>query len=327
MAGVSPAAVSIAINGRDGISDETRTRILAIARQQHYIPGANAQRILQKRSRYIAILFRTDALLGNQIFYSEIAINAMAACQAYSYTLIPTFVTGEPGAIVLPQPIVNGDVDGVLVCGDQEPGIYTELRQLGIPYVILDSSRHEDPHPAVFVDYAEAAYQAARHLLELGHRDIAYLSNGALHDFNSLTLSGFQRATGEAGISLYPNRFQIDLHDERSVARCVDQALAGPVRPTAILCTVDIYAINIMRYLHTCGLRVPEDISVIGIDDVQMSKFVIPSLTTMHVDRKQMLAIALEMLTTMIDGGACENRMLPVPELICRESTSAPVGI
>ena len=256
LAGVSPAAVSIAVNGKPGISAETRAHILEIARQYHYCPNMTSARILQGRSAFIAALFRTDAQLEDQMFYSEMSMNAMVACRNMGYTLVCTYITGLDGTIELPQAIRSGEVDGVLVFGDQEPGIYTELTRVGVPFVVLDCSRRNAVHPAVFVDYAEASYCATRHLIELGHRDIAYLSNGTLHDFNTLTLSGFQRATTEAGIALYPNRFQIDVEDEHSLHQCVDQALAGPARPTAIFCTVDIYAVNAMRYLNQLGLRI-----------------------------------------------------------------------
>lgn len=326
LAGVSPAAVSIAINGKPGISAETRAHILEIARQYHYCPSPASARIIQERSPFIAALFRTDAQLEDQTFYSEMSMNAMVACRDMGYTLVCTYITGSDGTIELPQAIRCGEVDGVLVFGDQEPGIYAELSRAGIPFVILDSSRKGTSLPTVYVDYAEAAYIATRHLIGQGHRDIAYLSNGTLHDFNTLTLSGFQRAMTEAGLALYPNRFQIDVENDDSLRRCVDQALAGPTRPTAIFCTVDVYAINAIRYLQQLGLRVPEDISVIGIDDVAVSRLVTPGLTTMRVDRRQMIEHGLQMLTTQLQGGHCESQSIGTPELIVRQSTRSPSG-
>lgn len=324
LAGVSPAAVSIAVNGKPGISSETRARILQIAREHHYCPGAASLQILQERSRFIAALFRTDAQLEDQIFYSELGAHGMVACRERGYTLASTYITDSDGAIELPQAVRDRAVDGILLFGDQEPGVYAELSRIGIPYVVLDSSRPGSGHPSVLVDYRSAAYRATRYLIGLGHRDIAYLSNGALHDFNMLTLAGFQQAAAEAGIALYPNRFQIDVEDEASLRRCVDRALEGPSRPTALLCTVDVYAINAMRYLHTCGFRVPEDFSVVGIDDVTMSRYVIPSLTTLRVDRKRMIELGLDMLGRLLAGEDCGSRTLPPPQLICRESAAPP---
>jgi len=321
LAGVSPAAVSLAINGKPGISEDTRQKILAIARQHNYCTGTASARVLRERSTYIAALFRTDAQLEDQAFYAELGTSAMVACRERGYTLVSTYITGSDSMLELPPSIRSGEVDGVLIFGDQEPGIYVELSKIGIPFVVLDSSRSSQ-HPSVYVDYSKAAYIATRHLIDLGHRDIAYLSNGSLHDFNTLTLNGFQQATTEAGIALYPNRFQIDMEDTQTVEQCLEKALAGPCRPTAIFCTVDFYALKVIRRLNALGYRVPEDISIVGIDDVAVSQLMIPSLTTMRVDRDEMIREGLDMLTQMLQGKSCESRLLPPPELILRQTTA-----
>lgn len=323
LAGVSPAAVSLAINGKAGISEETREKVLAIARQHNYCTGSASVRVLRERSTYIAALFRTDAPLEDQAFYAELSTSAMVACRELGYTLVSTYITGEDSMLELPPSIRAKEVDGVLIFGDQEPGIYVELSRIGIPFVVLDSSRSSQ-YPSVYADYSKAAYIATRHLIDLGHRDIAYLSNGTLHDFNTLTLNGFQQATTEAGIALYPNRFQIDLEDTVTVEQCLEKALAGPSRPTAIFCTVDYYALKVIRKLHAMGLRVPEDVSIVGIDDVAVSALVLPGLTTMRVDRVEMVREGLQMLEQMLRGKSCGNRQLPTPELILRETTCPP---
>lgn len=323
LAGVSPAAVSLAINGKPGISQETRQKVLAIARQNNYCTGAASAQMLRERSTYIAALFRTDAQLEDQAFYAELSTAAMVACRELGYTLVSTYITGSDSMLELPPSIRSGEVDGVLIFGDQEPGIYVELSKIGIPFVILDCSRPSQ-YPSVFVDYSQAAYDATRHLIELGHRDIAFLSNGTLHDFNTLTLNGFQQATTEAGIALYPNRFQIDIEDTQTVEQCLERALAGPCQPTAIFCTVDMYALKIMRKLFQMGYRVPEDISLIGIDDVALSQLIFPGLTTMCVDRDAMIREGLGMLTRMLRGEKPQSRRLAPPKLILRQTTAAP---
>lgn len=323
LAGVSPAAVSLAINGKPGISEETRQKVLAIARQHNYCTGTASARVLRERSTYIAALFRTDAQLEDQAFYAELSTAAMVACRELGYTLVSTYITGSDSMLELPPSIRSGEVDGVLIFGDQEPGIYVELSKIGIPFVILDCSR-QSQYPSVFVDYSQAAYDATRHLIDLGHRDIAFLSNGTLHDFNTLTLNGFQQATTEAGIALYPNRFQIDIEDTQTVEQCLEKALAGPCRPTAIFCTVDLYALKIMRKLFQMGYRVPEDISLISIDDVALSQLIFPGLTTMCVDRDAMIRQGLRMLTQMLRGEKPRSCRLATPHLVLRQTTAAP---
>ena len=323
LAGVSPAAVSLAINGKPGISEETRQKVLAIARQNNYCTGTASARVLRERSTYIAALFRTDVQVEDQVFYAELSTAAMVACRDLGYTLVSTYITCSDSMLELPASIRSGEVDGVLIFGDQEPGIYVELSKIGIPFVILDCSRPSQ-YPSVFVDYSQAAYLATKHLIDLGHRDIAFLSNGTLHDFNTLTLNGFQQATTEAGIALYPNRFQIDMEDTVTVEQCLEKALAGPCHPTAIFCTVDLYALKVMRKLFQMGYRVPEDISLISIDDVALSQLIFPGLTTMNVDRDAMIRAGLQMLTKLLRDEKCESRRLPTPELVLRQTTCPP---
>lgn len=325
LAGVSPAVVSLAINGKPGVSEETRQKVLAIARQHNYCTGAASVQMLRERSGpYIASFYSTNAHLEDQAFYSEMSTAAMIACRKLGYNLVSTYSSGENSLLDLPPAIRSGEVDGVLIFGDQDPSFYMELENLSIPFVILDCSR-ETKWPSVFVDYSRAAYDATKHLIDLGHRDIAYLSNGTLYDFNNQVLSGFQQATTEAGIALYPNRFQIKMGQPRSLEEGLEKALAGPSRPTAIFCAVDFYAIKVLRYLYERGYRVPEDISVVSIDDVSISQLITPAITTVRIDRDRMIREGLEMLDAMRRGETCESRVLSAPQLMIRQTT-APAG-
>lgn len=324
LAGVSPAAVSLALNGKAGVSEATRDKVLAIAQANQYFSGAPVVQVVRGHSStYIAALYRTNAQLEDQAFYAEMSTAAMVACRELGYTLVSTYITGDDSMLVLPPSIRSCEVDGVLIFGDQEPGIYMELEKLGLPFVILDCSR-ESRYPSVFVDYKQAAYEATRHLINLGHRDIAFLSNGTLHDFNSQVLSGFQKATTQAGIALYPNRFQINMEDTKALEHCLEKALAGPCRPTAIFCTVDFYALQVLHRLSELGYSVPEDISVISIDDVSVSRMITPALTTMRVDRDGMIREGLRMLTQIIQGETPKSCRLATPPLILRQTTAEP---
>ena len=156
-----------------------------------------------------------------------------------------------------------------------------------------------------------------------GEIDRAYC-NGTLYDFNNQVLSGFQQAASEAGIALYPNRFQIKMGHARALEEGLEKAMAGPTKPTAIFCAVDFYALKVLRYLYEQGYRVPEDISVVGIDDVSISHLITPALTTVRIDRDRMIREGLEMLDAMRRGEKCESRMLSAPKLMIRQTT-APV--
>lgn len=323
LSGVSPSAVSIAINGKPGISEETRAKILKIARQYNYFTGSDSVKVVQERSTYIAALFRTDTLFTDQVFYTEMLAFAMPLCRSLGLTLVTTFMSVEDSSLDLPRSIRCGEVDGVLIFGDQNPRIYTELNHLGIPFVVLDSCQPDCSYPSIFVDYSKAAYLATRYLLDIGHRDIVYLSNGSLHAFNNLILDGFQKATSESNITLYPNRFQLSIEDENGIRTCLERALSGPCIPTAIFCSVDYYSLRVMRELNAMGLRIPDDISIISIDDINVAQLITPALSTVHINREEMLQNAINILMAMLKNEPIPSQMLSTPELRIRETTRA----
>lgn len=323
LAGVSPSAVSIAINGKTGIGEETRERILKIARQYNYFTGNDSVKVVQERSTNIAALFRTDTQFTDQVFYTEILAFAMTLCRDLGLTLVTTFMSMDDSSLDLPRAIRCGEVDGVLIFGDQNPRIYTELNNLGIPFVVLDSCQPNSAYPSIFVDYSHAAYLATRYLLDLGHRDIVYLSNGSLHAFNNLILEGFQKATAESNITLYPNRFQLSIEDEKCIRSSLERALSGPCMPTAIFCSVDYYTLRVMRELNAMGLRIPDDISVISIDDINVARLITPALSTVYINREEMLQKAIHALMSMLKGNPAPSQTLSAPELRIRETTRA----
>ena len=321
LAGVSPAAVSFALNGKPGISDETRKRILDIAAQTNYKLSSEK---FSSYSTNIALLFKNNIPTLDQLFYSELNSNFTQACEKLPYNFLVASTYYENNKLVFSDVLRSANIGAIVAYGDISRDILPELSSLDIPILVLDSSRKEDNLLAVRVDYAAAAYTATRHLIDLGHTDIAYIGNDSLHDFNYLTFSGFQKATMEEGITLGMNRIQISVHDDDSLTGCIEQALSGPKPPTALFCATDVYAIHAIRYLHMRGLRVPHDVSVVGVDDFSVSQFIIPSLTTVRIDRKEMVLLGVELLQKIINMEECGSVTLPHCDLVVRESTAPP---
>ncbi len=323
LAGVSPSAVSIALNDKPGISDSTRARVLGIVKQTGYLHHAPGR--LNSVGANIAVLFRNEYPLQDRLFYTELNTSVMEACENLSYNLLfaSTFYKGSELTF---SDILRSDIlDGILSYGDIDRIVLSELKTRNVPIIVLDSSRRSgDVCLSVQVDYEHAAYTATKYLIDLGHRDIAFIGNNKQHDFNLLVFEGFRRATSEADIALSTNRIQLNVYNEESLGPCIDEALGGAHLPTALFCATDFYAMRALRRLHHRGIRVPEDISVIGIDDVLSSKYLIPSLTTMAVDRQEMGRLGIELLQKAINGEPCQSVVLPQCKLIVRESTAEP---
>lgn len=321
MANVSKAAVSFAINNRPGISVKTRKRILDIIKETGYLYPLSKP--ANSRSN-IAILFRNNLSAMDRQFYSELNINIIQECEKLPYNFIIASIFNKDDKLIFSDILRSPDLDVIITYGDVDKEIMPELKNIDTPMLILDCSRLDVTKNAVHVDYANAAYIATKHLIELGHRDIAYVGNEKLNDFNALTFSGFQKATTEYKISLSMNRIQFSVYDETSLYNCIDHALSGDQLPTAILCTTDVYAIYTIKYLHSKGFSVPEDISVIGIDDINVSRFMIPALTTVRVNIHTIGTMGIELLERILNGEECESVTIPDCELIIRDSTAPP---
>jgi DNA-binding LacI/PurR family transcriptional regulator len=323
LAGVSPSAVSLALNGKPGISDKTRTHIRNIVKQTGYLHHAPGK--LNSSTANIALLFRNEFPLQDRLFYTELNTSVMEACEGLSYNLLIASTFYKDNKLTFSDFLRSDMLDGILSYGDIDHSVQSELTALNIPIIVLDSSRRSNELCfSVQVDYEHAAYTATKHLLDLGHEDIAFIGNNKQHDFNLLVFEGFRRATLNANIALGANRIQLNVYDEESLGSCIDEALSGPQLPTALFCATDFYAMRALRKLYHKGIRVPEDISVIGIDDVLSSKYLIPSLTTMAVNRQEMGRLGIDLLQKAINGEPCKSIVLPRCELIVRESTAPP---
>lgn len=322
LAGVSTAAVSFALNGKPGISEYTRKHILDVVEKSGYHFSSSAASTNARAN--IAILFRNDIPTLDRLFYTELNACVLQACEKLQYNFIFVSTYYENNKLVFSDILRSPNLDVIITYGDVSSDILPELKSLNIPMLVLDSSRKEEDQIAVHVDYAGAAYTAINHLIELGHKDIAYIGNDKLHDFDYQTFSGFQHATSEKGLTLSMNRIQINVYDEESLYSCIDHALEGQRPPTALFCATDFYAIHAIRYLHTKGMHVPNDISVISIDDIAVSKFIIPSLTTVRIDNEAMGLIGFELLQKLINNEECLSVNLPHCDLIVRESTAPP---
>lgn len=318
-AGVSQTAVSFALNGKKGISETTRHIILNTAEKLGY----KSTSAVHKPN--IALLFHTNWWDIDQAFYDELNRNCLiVAEQDYSLNLSIATVKQEGNSYVFTDNIENGTVDGIICYGDMERDILKALDDLSMPYVILDSSRDDPNRLAIKIDYKFAAYKATKYLISLGHRDIAYIGSQrkAVHDFNLLTFAGFQQALSEYNIMLNVNRIQLDVYNEESLNECINATLKGVSRPSAFFCSTDYYAILAIRNLRSKGIRVPEDISIISIDDISLARFTVPSLTTVKIDRYEIAKQGLFLINQKIQGIPCSSVTLKEYKLIVRESTA-----
>jgi DNA-binding LacI/PurR family transcriptional regulator len=342
---VSKATVSLVLNGRTSplrISDATRANVLAAAARLSYTPNHAARSLRRRQTGAIMLVVSRIA----NPYYGEIAAAALQAARARAYQLdvIEAGSADEEGAAL--ANLRNGRVDGVVVAtarpsghGDQQHALRTAARRAlsrcGLPIVVLLDSSPDPAIPAIRIDDAEGAYLATRHLLQLGHRRIGHVSYGTLPptpDENAASsdrYKGYLRALAEHGLTpetAWLHGGGVGMEGGRAAAYRWHE-LAAP-RPTAIFSATDRAAIGLIRGFHELGVRVPEDVAIVGFDGVDAGRFSIPALTTIEHPRRELGQIGVDALLDAIEGSAGRQapalgeRVLPV-RLVVRESCGA----
>ncbi len=320
MAGVSPSAVSIVINNRKGVSEKTRQRVLKIIEETNYKPNLNSRRLLFNRTDNIAVLFERSMSPLEHAFYSELNAVILQQCEANNYNMMFTSVRRDGAQLFLPDVISSRDVDGVIIYGDIADSVYNELGKLKIPFITIDNSMLNEKRLSVRPDYEEAVRSATNYLIDCGHEKIGYIGNENLVYFNSYAFRGFREAMSKAHLSVSFSMISTDAFDDASTNKCVKQIFSEPDKPTALMCISDLYAIPAIRALNEIGLDVPGDVSVIGVDDILLSKYIRPGLTTVRIDRVEMGKIAMSLLVKHIKGEKVESLIAGNNDIVIRES-------
>ena len=321
LAKVSPAAVSIVLNNKKGVSDETRQKITEIVERLQYTPNPNSRRLILNKTNNIAVLFKKNISPLEHFFHSEVNNAILHECEALGYNLLFTSARVENDNVILSNVIKAYDVDGIIFYGDMDSLIINSIKKYEIPYIIVDSHAPNSDSISVSADYEEATHTSVTHLLDLGHTDIAYIGNNSLQNYSLQTFSGFKKCMEEKGISIPMNWVQIDANDELSAYNCMKNILVHPKKPTAVFCCADIYAIGAMKCIREMGFKVPEDISVASVDDIILSQYVEPPLTTVKIDKVEMGRIAMHLLIKKIEKEQVESLVLKSDSLVIRSST------
>ncbi|HZO29672.1 MAG TPA: LacI family DNA-binding transcriptional regulator [Chloroflexota bacterium] len=335
-AGVSKTTVSVVLNGSAaavGIRPATQAAILDTMARLGYTPN-HAARSLRRRSTSVLTLLVQD--LANPCF-TDIAVAARAAAEANGYTLNVVGAGPADAELKALEHLRGGSSDAVIVAtgrhGERPRAIEVllDLVRHGVPAVIL-LDRSPDPLvPAIRVDVEAGAHLATSHLLGLGHRQIAHLALQGARPLDAEQNSqgdryrGYRRAMEDAGHAVDPRlviRGGDTPHGGRALLRSLFEA-DGP-RPTAILVYNDLMAVGVLRGLYELGLRVPDDVAVVGTDGIELGEYLNPSLTTVDHPRAELGRLAVETVRDFLDGSrpVATERVLPTG-LIVRESCGA----
>lgn len=336
LAGVSKSAVSLALNGKSGISPETRERILQIANDNNYLPKSRtSSNEKTTKSLTFLVLANSGIVLEDyyqQPFFRELIHHIEERCRVNGYSLL--FSSVQIGAFEQGIDIIaeEGRSDGIILLGTNlfKEQIANIAAKLTAPLVVLDTSFDTLPVHFIEINNVMGAYQAGVHLCELGHTDIGYIaSNLRIHNFNDRK-QGFISALAEKGIEIADNRIfsvapTILSSQEALASQFRDYLGAGNKLPSALFCECDYIAISAIKTLNELGYRVPEDVSVVGFDNISESVIVSPELTTIHVEKERMAHLAVDLVIESIASPAhASNKIKVDTQLIKRMSAVSP---
>jgi DNA-binding LacI/PurR family transcriptional regulator len=317
-AGVSISTVSRALRGYADVSPATRERVAGVAAQLGYAPDPAGQTLKLGRTHTVAVLVSGNhgpALLD--AFYAEVVGGIEACLEAHDLSLLITRVrTGSAQRRVLQ----GGRADGVIALGcDLSAPFLEALYRTGTPLVLADSAGWgASGIPSVTVRHEAGGYLATRHLLSGGRRAVAFIAERPGDPNFRRRRRGYERALAEAGALVRPELVAAGMGLEGGYLAA--QKLLSRARPDAIFAANDAAAFGALRALAEHGLRVPDDVAVVGFDDLELSRYATPPLSSLRVPRQQLGFLAASSLLQLLGGEVPASFELPV-SLVVRESS------
>lgn len=335
IAGVSRSTVSRVINNYPNVPDETREKVLEVIKKYNYVPHASARMLRGVKNRCIGlfIIDMREYSLGRQVstssYFSPFTSAIIDTANKAGYNILVSVVSKPKDFIKVKETFYDKTISGGIFIGvkDNEPEI-KELISSGHKVAIIDQSvkSDEDIYSKCIIvnaDNYNGAYKAAKYLIDLGHTNIAHVTGEERQLSSVERLEGFKKALTDSGIKvdnkmIIKGNFTID-GGYRAAKKLLNKNM-----PSAIFLSNDSMALGAIQAIQEAGLRIPEDISIIGFDDIEIAKYLKPSLTTIKMELMEMASIALNSLITSIENNTSFSACYTVSvSLIERESCKA----
>ncbi|MGD0273019.1 MAG: LacI family DNA-binding transcriptional regulator [Gaiellaceae bacterium] len=331
--GVSVSTVSRVLNGHSGVSAEVRERVLALADELDYTPNAAARTLVLQHSRLLTVVIRTgDHREFQHPFYQVILDGIKRKATEFGYDLLilshEGIEYGDDSTFFVTR-ARRHQVEGAILMGVREPDLESFVK-FKIPAVTIDfepQTKIEGLFGVVRSDNVAGAEMAVTHLHSLGHRRIAHIA-GLLNTSAGIgRLVGYRNALEQLGLP-YRDEYVVEA-DYRYGTGCeaMRKFLALPEPPDAVFAASDMSALGAMRAIRELGQRVPDDVAIVGYDDILFASLSIPTLTTVRQDKDELGESACGALIELVEGRASSLPQLILPvELIVRESCGGVAG-
>ena len=320
IANVSHSTVSRALSDSPLVNTETAERIRQIAVEHGSRTSAVARSLATSRTRTIGVVVTSIA----DPFVAEVFDGIEEEAIARDYSVFLASCHADPKReIKVVQSFEDRRVDGIVVTASRVGALYAPvLERLQIPIVLLNNQHPSHFAHSVMIENFDASRLAVSHLVRLGHERIAYVGDRFGHGSDSERFSGYRSALDEAGL---PFRPELVVHGDGKAeggSRAMEVLLEVVEPPTAVFCYNDMTAVGALKAIASRGLCVPNDISIVGFDDLPLALYTTPPLTTVRQPKREMGRLATRVLLKLIDGSDAEQSIKIAGELIVRQSTA-----
>lgn len=323
LARVSTATVSRVINSSAPVSEKTAERVRRAVKQLNFYPNTHARTLGSGRSRMYGLIISD---ITNP-FFPELVKSFEDIAVRHGQEVIVANTDYQPKRMeTCVRRMLERKVDGVaIMTSEMEPGLVEMLSQRGIPMVFLDTGIVGPKTSNIEIDYAGGVGLAIDHLSTLGHTRIAFISGPMELKSVRIRHEAFHSALERKGVPDFPELIRHGNHRIDGGHQAMSELLQLKEPPTAVLASNDLTAIGAMGAIHAAGMKVPTDISVIGCDDIELSSFTEPPLTTIHTSRTEIGTRAFTAVYEVNSSPAGHGADYKIPATLVLRKSTAPV--
>jgi len=324
LANVSIATVSRTINHVPTVNAKMAKRVREVIKELNYLPNTQARSLVSGRSRLLGLIVSE---ITNP-FFPELIQGFEDVAVGHGYEILIGSTNYEPDRMQrCIRRMVERKAEGVAVLtfGIEEP-LLDQLADRNVPMVFVDVGPDRPGISLLRVDYRNGIRQGVQHLAALGHRDIAFITGPIrLHSAQS-RLVAFKQSLDECGIEVNPDWIVEGDHTMEGGIAAADKLLTGARMPTAVMCSNDMTAIGVLHKAYRAGLRVPDELSIIGFDNIHISEMMTPPLTTIQMSCFELAKAAVTALRAYVEDTPTKRDYPISTQLVVRASTGYPRG-
>ncbi len=324
-AGLSLSTVSLVINNKSHVSKETRDRVKKIIAELNYHPQRSGRSLASKLSGNIGFILTEDHFSKSEPFYTRIFLGTeFEARKSNYYVLLTTVNFNVKDTKEIPRFLLESNVDGVIIAGKIGSSWVDYIREKNLPLLLVDFEKADKGVSTILIDNFAGARLAVTHLAKGGHNKIGFIGGDLEHPSISERYAGFRHTVNTLSVPLSENWISISepetqLANGYRAAKKIFQNKSDI--PSALFVANDAMAVGCIRYLKEIGKRIPEDVAIIGFDNVEIGFLSEPRLTTINVHREEMGSLAVRRIVEMVKekNGVVTKTITPV-DLVVRDS-------